>query len=488
VLTSEAADVITACPKDLFVGGTWRAAASGTRFSVVNPANERRLCEVADADPSDGFAALAAAVAAFARWRDLPPRERAEILGRASRLLLARADELALLMTLEMGKPVAEARGEVSYSADFLRWYAEEAVRISGRTTLDEHGAGRIVTLREPVGPCLFITPWNFPLAMGARKIAPALAAGCTCVVKPAEQTPLSMLALGRLLEDAGVPAGVVNVIPTSKGPEVMAPLIGDRRARKLSFTGSTEVGRTLIRRSADQVLRTSMELGGNAPFIVFDDADLEAAVEGALLAKLRNGGEACTSANRFYVHESVAETFAERLAERMAASIVGPGVDEATDVGPLIDAAQRAKVADLVDDAVARGARVLTGGAACDGPGWFYRPTVLVDVPVGARILVEEIFGPVAPVVRFAEEHEGVAAANATPFGLVAYIYTRELDRAWRVASALEVGMVGINRGVVSAAAAPFGGAKHSGFGREGGPEGIEEYLETRYLAFSTP
>ena len=395
-----------------------------------------------------------------------------------------RADDLALLMTLEMGKALAESKAEVAYASEFLRWFAEEAVRIEGRYSVAPNGAGRLLTMKQPVGPCLLITPWNFPAAMGTRKIGPAVAAGCTMVVKPASQTPLSMLALAQILEEVGLPGGVLNVITSSSSGSVMAPLIHDPRTRKLSFTGSTEVGRKLIEESADQILRVSMELGGNAPFLVFEDADLDAAVEGAMIAKLRNIGEACTAANRFHVAEPVAEAFAAKLAERMRGLKVGRGTEEGVDLGPLIDDDQRGKVQALVEDAVSKGAKVLLGGHPADGPGYFYAPTVLDDVPRTARLLKEEIFGPVAPVTTFSSEEEAVAEANDTVFGLVAYVYTGDVKRAFRVCEALETGMIGLNQGIVSNPAAPFGGVKYSGFGREGGHEGIEEYLETKYVA----
>jgi succinate-semialdehyde dehydrogenase/glutarate-semialdehyde dehydrogenase len=389
-------------------------------------------------------------------------------------------------MTLEMGKPISESKAEITYANNFLRWYAEEAVRINGRFTVNENGAGRVLTMKQAIGPCLFITPWNFPLAMGTRKIGPAVAAGCTMVVKPAKQTPLCMLALARILEEAGLPGGVLNVITAERSGETMAPLIADPRTRKLSFTGSTEVGRALIKQSAEQVLKVSMELGGNAPFLVFADADVDAAVDGAMVAKMRNMGEACTSANRFHVHESLAGEFAEKLAARMGALAIGRGTESGVDVGPLINDDAVAKVHELVQDARAKGARVLTGGEAIDGPGHFYRPTVLADVPDDARLLKEEIFGPVAPINTFADEDEAIAKANDTEFGLVAYLYTDDLNRAFRVSERLQSGMIGLNQGMVSNAGAPFGGVKQSGFGREGGPEGIEEYLETKYLAMN--
>ena len=402
---------------------------------------------------------------------------------------MERADDLALLMTLEMGKPLAESKAEISYGASFLRWYAEEAVRLDGRFTTHEAGpaSGRLLTMKQPVGPCVFITPWNFPLAMGTRKIGPAIAAGCTMVVKPAKLTPLSMLMLARILEQAGLPGGVLNVVTARSSGSVMEPLIRDPRTRKLSFTGSTEVGRTLIEQSAEQVLRVSMELGGNAPFVVFEDADVDDAVKGAMIAKMRNIGEACTAANRFHVARPIAEEFARKLAEKMGALKLGRGTEEGVEVGPLIDEDQLEKVHDLVQDALAKGARLLCGGERVDGPGHFYRPTVLADVPADARVLKEEIFGPVAPIRAFDSEEEAIAAANDTEFGLVAYLYTADLKRALRVTERIETGMVGLNQGLVSNAGAPFGGIKQSGIGREGGPEGIAEYLETKYVAIAT-
>jgi succinate-semialdehyde dehydrogenase / glutarate-semialdehyde dehydrogenase len=399
---------------------------------------------------------------------------------------MERQEDLALLMTLEMGKPVAESKAEIVYAANFFRWYAEEAVRINGRYSINENGKGRVLTMKQPIGPCIFITPWNFPLAMGTRKVGPAIAAGCTMVVKPAKQTPLSMLAMAQILEEAGLPGGVCNVITAKSSGAIMEPLIKDPRARKLSFTGSTEVGRTLIEQSAQQILKVSMELGGNAPFLIFEDADLDLAVEGAMLAKMRNTGEACTSANRFHVHEAVAGEFAERLAERMGSLKVGRGTEEGVQVGPLIDDAQRGKVEELVEDARSKGANVVVGGERSDGAGYFYKPTVLGDIPDSARVLSEEIFGPVAPVKGFASEDEAIAAANNTEYGLVAYVFTRDINRAFRVIESLESGMIGFNQGMVSNAGAPFGGVKQSGFGREGGPEGIEEYLETKYVALN--
>ncbi len=483
--TSEEA-VLAAVPKQLFIAGRWRDGSGVETIAVEDPATGETVAEVADATKQDALDALSAAHETFASWRDSAPRDRGEILRRAYEAIMDRADELALLMTLEMGKPLAESKAEVTYGASFLRWYSEEAVRVNGRFAVNEAGTGRILTMRQPVGPCVFITPWNFPLAMGTRKIGPAIAAGCTMVVKPAKLTPLSMLMLARILEEAGLPAGVLNVITARSSGAVMEPLIKDPRTRKLSFTGSTEVGRTLMAQASEQILRVSMELGGNAPFLVFDDADLGAAVDGAMIAKMRNIGEACTAANRFHVADAVAGEFAERLAERMGALKIGRGTEEGVEVGPLIDADQLDKVAELVDDAVARGARVLCGGERVDGPGHFYKPTVLADVPADARMLKEEIFGPVAPIVGFGSEEEAIAAANDTEFGLVAYLYTEGQKRAMRVCERLETGMVGLNQGMVSNAGAPFGGVKHSGIGREGGGEGIEEYLEIKYVAMS--
>jgi succinate-semialdehyde dehydrogenase / glutarate-semialdehyde dehydrogenase len=478
--------VLREVPTDLLIGGEWRAATGGGTLSVEDPSTGEALIEVADGQPDDALAALAAAAEKQAEWGAWAPRERGEILRRAYETIVDQTDELALLMTLEMGKSVAESKAEIAYAAEFFRWFSEEAVRIHGRYMVNTTGKGRILTMRQPVGPCVFVTPWNFPTAMGTRKLAPAIAAGCTVVVKPAQQTPLSMLALAKILEQAGLPGGVLNVITAKHSGAVIEPLLKDPRTRKLSFTGSTEVGRTLIEQSAEQVLRVSMELGGNAPFLVFDDADLDAAVEGAMLAKMRNVGEACTAANRFHVHESVAEEFAGKLAERMGALQVGRGNEEGTDVGPLIDENQRGKVEELVGDAVKRGAKTLIGGARIDGPGYFFAPTVLTDIAPDSRLLAEEIFGPVAPIATFSTEEQAVAAANRTEYGLVAYVYTRDLARAFRVCEGIETGMVGLNQGVVSNAAAPFGGVKQSGFGREGGFEGISEYLETKYVAMS--
>ncbi|MBV9214401.1 MAG: NAD-dependent succinate-semialdehyde dehydrogenase [Actinobacteria bacterium] len=476
--------VIEGVAKQLYIGGEWRDGAEGGTVAVEDPATGETLCEVADGTPDDADAALAAAAGMQAEWASTPPRDRGEILRRAWELITERKDELALLMTLEMGKTIKESEAEITYGAEFFRWFAEEAVRIEGRYGVAPNGAGRLLVMKQPVGPCVLITPWNFPLAMGTRKIGPAVAAGCTMVIKPAKQTPLSMLALAQILEEAGLPSGVLNVVTSSSSGSVMEPLIRDPRTRKLSFTGSTEVGRKLIEQSADQILKVSMELGGNAPFLVFDDADVDAAVEGAVIAKMRNIGEACTAANRFHVADGVASEFAEKLAEKLGAMKVGRGTEDDVEVGPLIDGNQRDKVSELVSDATDKGARVLVGGGARDGAGYFFDPTVLTDVPPSASLLREEIFGPVAPVASFESEEDAVAAANNTEYGLVAYVYTRDLKRALRVCEGLETGMVGLNQGMVSNPAAPFGGVKQSGFGREGGGEGIEEYLETKYVA----
>jgi succinate-semialdehyde dehydrogenase/glutarate-semialdehyde dehydrogenase len=477
------AAVLAAVRTGLFVGGSWREATGGGTFAVDDPATGEELTRVADGTVEDGRAALDAAVAASAQWARTAPRDRGEILRRAFELITARADDLALLMTLEMGKPVKESKAEIAYAAEFFRWFSEEAVRIAGRWSVAPNGASRLLTMKQPVGPCLFITPWNFPMAMGTRKIGPAIAAGCTMVVKPASQTPLSMYALAQILTEAGLPDGVLNVITTSTTGKVMEPLIRDPRLRKLSFTGSTEVGKRLVEQSAEQLLRVSMELGGNAPFLVFGDADLDAAVEGAMLAKMRNMGEACTAANRFLVHASVAEEFGQRLAERMGALVVGRGTEDGVDVGPLVDLPSQRKVGELVQDAVDTGAEVLTGASTVGDRGYFYAPTVLTGVRPGARLLKEEVFGPVAPIVTFDDDAEGLRLANDTEYGLVAYAYTRDLQRALRVAEGLDTGMVGLNAGIVSNPAAPFGGVKQSGFGREGGAEGIDEYLETKYV-----
>jgi succinate-semialdehyde dehydrogenase/glutarate-semialdehyde dehydrogenase len=479
-------EIVDAVPKQLLIGGEWRDGGGGT-LGVEDPSTGEALADVADATVDDAMAALGAAAGIQDEWAKTAPRERGEILRGAYERLVERADDLAVLMTLEMGKPVAESKAEILYAADFLHWFSGEATRIDGRYAVAEKAPDqRMLVLKQPVGPCVLITPWNFPMAMGTRKIGPAVAAGCTMVIKPAKQTPLSMLALAKIFEEAGLPGGVLNVITAKSSGSVMEPLIKDPRTRKLSFTGSTEVGRSLIEQASEQILRVSMELGGNAPFLVFDDADVDAAVEGAIVAKMRNIGEACTAANRFHVAEGVAGEFAEKLARRMGEMKVGRGTDPDVKVGPLIDDDQRGKVSELVEDARSKGAKVLVGGSARDGAGYFYDPTVLADVPGDARLLTEEIFGPVAPVRGFGSEEEAIEAANATEYGLVAYVYTRDIKRAFRVIEGLETGMVGLNQGMVSSASAPFGGVKQSGFGREGGREGIEEYLSTKYVAMS--
>ena len=468
----------------LFIGGSWRDAGGGQTFEVTDPADGSVLAEVADGTVDDAKAALDAAVGVQDEWARTAPRERGEILRRAFTLVTERADDFAELMSLEMGKTVAEGKGEVTYGAEFLRWFSEEAVRIHGRWMQAPAGGSRLLTIKKPVGPCLFLTPWNFPLAMGTRKIGPAVAAGCTMVVKPAELTPLTMLALAKTFEEAGLPAGVLNIVTTSDSGALSSTLMADDRLRKVSFTGSTPVGKILVKQSADALQRLSMELGGNAPFLVFEDADVDAAVDGAMLAKMRNIGEACTAANRFLVHESVAEEFGAKLGERMAALKVGRGQDEGVDVGPLINAKAVETVGSLVKDAVDAGATLVTGGTAPDGPGHFYEPTVLLGVRHGSDIVQQEIFGPVAPITTFTEEDDAVRMANDTEYGLASYVFTRDLSRTIRLAERLAFGMVGVNTGLISNPAAPFGGVKASGFGREGGFEGIEEYLDTTYVA----
>lgn len=475
-------ELLAKVPTQLYIGGQWVDGTSGRQIHVKDPATGEVLTSIADASAADGMAALDAAVDAAASWAATPARVRGELLRKAWELLMERADEFALLMTIEMGKPLAEARGEVNYGGEFLRWFSEEAPRIQGRYGPNPEGTGRMIVTQRPVGPCFFITPWNFPLAMATRKIAPALAAGCTVVIKPAELTPLTTLHFVKLLEEVGVPAGVVNVFTTSTSSAVSAPIIADPRLRKLSFTGSTEVGRKLLEQAAQNVLRTSMELGGNAPFIVFDDADLDVAVDAAMLAKFRNIGEACTAANRFLVHADVAEEFTRRVTERVAAMKVGRGTEEGVVIGPLIDDKAVAKADELVSDAVSRGATLATGGEAVDGPGTFYLPTVLADVQPGSDILSEEIFGPVLAISTFTDEADAVRRANDTQYGLISYVFTKDLARGQRMIDQLETGMMGLNVGVVSNAAAPFGGVKQSGLGREGGAEGIHEFLDTKY------
>jgi succinate-semialdehyde dehydrogenase/glutarate-semialdehyde dehydrogenase len=477
---------LDACPSRdhlLLVGGVWRPAEGGKTFAVLDPADGSVLAEVADASVSDARAALEAAVGAQAEWAASPPRRRSELLRDGFDALHDNIESLAELISLEMGKPLAEARGEVAYGAEFFRWFSEEAVRVYGRWMRSPTGPQHFVTMRKPVGPCYLITPWNFPLAMGARKIGPAIAAGCTMVLKPSELTPLTSLELARILVEVGLPDGVLNVVPTSSAAVQSAALMDDPRLRKVSFTGSTAVGRTLVAQSARHLQRVSMELGGNAPFLVFDDADLDAAVAGAMAAKMRNMGQACSAANRFIVHASVADEFTDRLAAQMGALRTGRGQRDDVQVGPLIEERAVAKVARLVEDAVAAGARVVVGGARPDSPGYFYPPTVLADVPSSAGVMTEEIFGPVAAVTTFDDESEAVARANGTEYGLASYVYTRDVTRAMRLASVLDFGLVGINNGLISDPAAPFGGMKASGFGREGGAEGIEEYLDTTYV-----
>ncbi len=476
--------LLKSVPTGIWIGGEEREGSS--TFDVLDPSDDSVLTSVANATPEDAIAALDAACEAQAEWAATPPRKRGEVLRAVFEKITERAEDVATLMTLEMGKVLRESMGEVTYGAEFFRWFSEEAVRIDGRYTASPAGTGRIIVTKSPVGPCYAITPWNFPLAMGTRKIGPAVAAGCTMIVKPAQETPLTMLLLAKLMDEAGLPKGVLSVLPTNHPREVTTALIDDGRLRKLTFTGSTGVGISLAKQASDKLLRQSMELGGNAPFVVFEDADVDAAVDGAILAKMRNGGEACTAANRFHVANSVREEFTEKLVKRMSEFTLGKGVDDSSTLGPLINAKQVATVSDLVSDAVSRGATVAVGGVAPGGPGNFYPATVLADVPADARILKEEVFGPVAPITGFETEEEGLAAANDTEFGLAAYIYTRDLDRALRVAEGLESGMVGVNRGVISDPAAPFGGVKESGFGREGGTEGIEEYLETKYIALT--
>lgn len=481
-MTSRESDLLSGIPNQLFIGGEWVDAEGGKTLDVFDPSTGEVIRRIADASPADGIRALDAAVAAQESWAATAPRERSEILRRAFDLVQDRKEDLALLMTLEMGKPLAESRGEVAYGGEFLRWFSEEAVRISGRYGLNPEGTGRIVVSQRPVGPSFFITPWNFPLAMATRKIAPALAAGCTVVVKPAELTPLTTLFFVQLLAEAGVPAGVVNVITTASSGAVSAPIIADSRLRKLSFTGSTPVGQKLIAQAAEGVLRVSMELGGNAPFVVFEDADLDKAVDGAMLAKFRNIGQACTAANRFIVHESVAAEFSRRVADRVREMTIGRGTEDGVQIGPLIDDRAVAKAAELVGDAVERGARVLVGGNAVEGAGTFYEPTVVDGVVPGSAILREEIFGPVLAISTFSDEDEAVRLANDTEYGLVSYVFTQDLARGHRMIDRLETGMMGLNVGVVSNAAAPFGGVKQSGMGREGGLEGIHEYLNVKY------
>lgn len=471
-------------PTDCLIGGEWRPSSDGSLIAVADPSTGETLTHVANGTVGDATLAADAASDAMPAWADTPPRTRAEVLRTAFELMIERRDELARLVVLENGKALTDALGEITYAAEFFRWYAEEAVRNSGELTTAPSGANRILVLRQPIGVAALVTPWNFPAAMLTRKIGPALAAGCAMVCKPASETPLTALAIGQILEQAGTPAGVVNVVPSNRSSSFVAALLADHRVRKLSFTGSTEVGRELLRTAADNVVSCSMELGGNAPFLVFDDADLDGAVAGAMVAKMRNGGEACTSANRFYVQRGIAERFSERLAAAMSSLVVGPGLGTGVQLGPLVNSASRDKVAELVSGAVAAGATALVGGELPAGPGWFYPATVLTDVPRSAEILDTEIFGPVAPIVTFDTEAEVVELANRSIHGLVSYLYTGDLARGLRVAEALECGMVGLNRGLISDPAAPFGGTKQSGLGREGGHEGMLEFLESKYIA----
>ena len=482
ITASDEKTLLDSIPTGLYIGGEWAPATGGRTFDVHDPATNAVIRTIADATPEDGIRALDAAAAAQDEWAATPARTRSEILRRAFDLVQEHKEDLALLMTLEMGKPLAEARGEVVYGGEFLRWFSEEAVRISGRYGVNPEGTGRMVVSQRSVGPSFFITPWNFPFAMATRKIAPALAAGCTVIIKPPALTPLTTIFFTKLLEQAGLPAGVVGVVQTSSSSKLSAPIIADPRLRKLSFTGSTEVGRKLIAQAAEGVLRVSMELGGNAPFVVFDDADLDKAVEGAMAAKFRNIGQACTAANRFIVHASIADDFTERVTERVKAMKIGRGTEDGVAIGPLIDADAVDKAGQLVKDAVDRGASVRAGGSAIDGEGTFFEPTVITDVAKGSDILREEIFGPVLAIATFDTEEEAVRLANDTEYGLVSYVFTEDLARGHRMIDALETGMMGLNVGVVSNAAAPFGGVKQSGVGREGGFEGIHEYLSTKY------
>lgn len=481
-------ELLAKVPTGLLIGDTWRDSSAGETFTVENPATGATIATLASATSEDALAALDAACAVQAKWARTSSRERSEILRRAFDLINERAEEFATLMTLEMGKPVAEARGEVTYGNEFMRWFSEEAVRTYGRHGQTPEGTHRMLTVRKPVGPCLLITPWNFPLAMATRKVAPAIAAGCVMVLKPARLTPLTSQYFAQTMLDAGLPAGVLNVVSGTSASAISNPIMEDDRLRKVSFTGSTPVGQQLLKKAADKVLRTSMELGGNAPFIVFEDADLDLAIEGAMGAKMRNIGEACTAANRFLVHESIAEEFAKRFAAKINELKLGNGLEEDVTVGPLVESKARDSVAKLVDDAVAEGATVLTGGAAHDGEGYFYQPTVLVNVAHNAQILKEEIFGPVAPIITFSTEEEAIKLANDTEFGLASYLFTEDYSRMFRVSDQLEYGLLGFNSGVISNAAAPFGGVKQSGMGREGGIEGIEEYTQMQYIGIRDP
>ena len=471
-------------PTDLWIGGKWKKASDGVRFDVIDSATEKTIASVASATVEDAKAAIDAADAAFPAWAAKKPRERAEILRKAFEIIMRDAERFAKIITLENGKSLTDSRGEIAYAAEFFRWYAEEAVRNVGQVSIAPASGARIVAQQKPAGIAVLVTPWNFPAAMATRKIGPALAAGCPVVLKPASDTPLTMLALMQALEEAGVPPGVVNVIPSRSSGKVVSAMLHDMRVRVVSFTGSTEVGRKLLHEAADNIVKPAMELGGNAPFIVFEDADIDAAIEGAMVAKMRNMGEACTAANRFYVHEKVHDEFAKKLTDKMAALKVGNGLDDGVAVGPLVNAEGRDKVIELVDDAVAKGAKVLTGGKAPGGVGFFYPATVITNVPDNANMLREEIFGPVASIQTFKAEDEVIKRANDTEYGLVAYLYTKDMSRGLRVSEKLDFGMIGLNRGLVSDPAAPFGGTKQSGLGREGGQEGMKEFLEMQYVS----
>jgi succinate-semialdehyde dehydrogenase/glutarate-semialdehyde dehydrogenase len=471
-------------PTDLWIGGKWRKASDGARFDVIDPATENTIASVASATVEDAKAAVDAASDAFPGWAAKKPRERAEILRKSFELIMRDAERLAKLITIENGKALSDSRGEVAYAAEFFRWFAEEAVRNLGQISTAPASGARIVAQHRPAGIAVLVTPWNFPAAMATRKIGPALAAGCPVVLKPASDTPLTMLALMPILEEAGVPAGVVNVIPSRSSGKVVSAMLHDPRVRVLSFTGSTEVGRKLLREAADNVVKPAMELGGNAPFIVFEDADIDAAIDGAMIAKMRNMGEACTAANRFYVHEKVHDEFARKLTAKMGGLKIGNGLDDGVALGPLVNKEGLDKVVELVDDAMQKGAKVLTGGKAPGGKGFFYPATVLTEVPDGAKMLNEEIFGPVAAIQKFKSEDEAIKRANDTEYGLVAYLYTKDLSRGMRVSEKLDFGMIGLNRGLVSDPAAPFGGMKQSGIGREGAHEGMMEFLETQYVS----
>jgi succinate-semialdehyde dehydrogenase/glutarate-semialdehyde dehydrogenase len=471
-------------PTDLWIGGKWRKSSDGARFDIIDPATEEKICDVASATVEDAKAAVDAAQGAFADWAARKPRERGEILRKAYELIMQDAERLAKLITLENGKALSDSRGEVAYSAEFFRWYAEEGVRNIGQMSIAPSSGARILAQHKPIGVSVLVTPWNFPAAMATRKIGPALAAGCPVILKPASETPLTMLALMPILEKAGVPAGVVNVIPSRRSGPVVSAMLHDMRVRMVSFTGSTEVGRKLLHEAADNIVKPAMELGGNAPFLVFEDADIDAAIEGAMIAKMRNMGEACTAANRFYVHEKVADSFAKKLTEKMGALKLGNGLQDGVAVGPLVNAETRDKVAELVEDAVKKGAKIATGGKAPAGKGYFYPATVLTNVPDNAAMMHEEIFGPVAAIQTFKDEAEVIRKANDTEYGLVAYLYTKDLSRGMRVSEKLDFGMIGLNRGLVSDPAAPFGGMKQSGLGREGAHEGLMEFLETQYVS----